>query len=237
MGFIRILAVSVLLASTAYAEKKQFTITPQIGVYSDYMVKGKNEFDGTSIQPSIIAGYHMDKLGSLGAKVWAHFSGEGGDRTQEDFTEIDYTLSYSNKIGPISAAAGYTFRTFPDHYKDRETQDVIFTSLAAKKVPLKPYLSYYHDFEKDYDYIELTLSHSYQVLDNLKITPFFALGYVENADGKTYKDDGFAHHSYGLAFDTYFEKVFVSPSINVTRELDRGADNEVWFGTNIGMKF
>lgn len=227
----------LLLPALAFADNQNFFVNPSIGLYSDYMTKGVNEFDGTSIQPAVVAGYKAKGLGAIGAKVWAHFSGEGSDKVQEDFTEIDYTLSYSNKVGPLAAAVGYTFRTFPDNYKDRDTQPVGFVSVAAKKVPLKPYLSYYHDFEKDYDYIELTISHIFKVEEGLSISPYAVAAFVGNADGKTYKHDGMAHHSYGVSLDANFGSFVVSPSVNITREVDEGTDNEFWFGTRFGFNF
>lgn len=234
-------ALSIALATSGNATGDDGSVTANgsVGFYTDYMWRGSNLYDGTSIQPSVGLSFATPDGGSIDGNVWAHLSGEGGKSTATKFTEIDYTLSYTKTYDAFSFSLGHIFYTFPEDSDGIVNSNEIFASVGLNTL-LSPTLSVFHDYRAyDNQYYELGFSHTFEDLglgEGFNITPFVALGFVTDGD-KAYQDDGLIHHTYGVSFDAALGDVTLFPSLNVTRESDASTQNEFWAGMNLGYDF
>jgi hypothetical protein len=236
----RIASIAVLSLSvhhTAAAEESPITVDLDVGVYTDYMFRGFNLYDGISFQPSIATSYALDENGSITASVWSHIPGENSENDNDDYTEIDYNLYYNRTIGDLSLSTGFMWYTYEN--SDLSSTAEVFLSLALDTL-LTPTISVYHDFEEfDTQYYELGLSHRFDIAalgDGFNVSPFVNFGFASNSE-KVYADDGFVQSTFGLAFEASLGDVLVSPSIHVTRESDDFAENEIWAGTHFSYSF
>jgi hypothetical protein len=100
-------------------------------VYSAYVFRGLNLYDGMSIQPSMGAAYDMGDIGRIGASVWMHLPAESGAQDTIDLTgitidttdlfapktkffELDPTISYDVTWDMVTVSAGHTWYTDPN---------------------------------------------------------------------------------------------------------------------------
>ena len=228
-----VLAVSLQTSiEEVNAEESPLSVDLSTGLYSDYMFRGFNLYDGIAIQPSLGTSYDLGDAGTLGANVWAHLSGEG-DRQAEKFTEVDYTLSYDISLGIASIGLGHVWYTFPDSDDGIDDSAEFFASISFDTL-LSPSFSFYHDYDAfDAQYYELGLSHTLECSylgEGFNITPFVNFGFASNAE-KVYADSGgLVQITYGAYFDLDLGDIAVTPSINYTNESDDAASNEFWVG-------
>ena len=236
MSFIRtVMLVMIFMfpqVSPANAQDSNWSFNLSSGFYSDYMFRGFNLYDGVSIQPSATVAHSFGEFGVLSGNVWAHLSAEG-DRQDEKFTEVDYTLNYSVSLGILELGVGHIWFTFPrDDDMISDTAE-FFGSLSVDTF-LNPSLSVYHDYQDfDAQYYELGLSHTLECSylgEGFNITPFVNFGFASNAE-KVYEDSsGLVQVTYGAYFDLALGDIAVSPSLNYTSQVDDATQNEFWIG-------
>ncbi|MCB0317549.1 MAG: hypothetical protein KDD56_02245 [Bdellovibrionales bacterium] len=231
-----LLSVLALLVSIQSASADDLTLDLNAGFYSDYMFRGFNLYDGTSIQPAVGLGYGLSDSSSVNFSAWSHLSGEGGKSTATKFTEIDYTASYDVSFDNVGLSFGHIWYTYPADSDGINDTSEFFASIAFDTF-LTPTVSAYHDYEEfDAQYYELGLSHTVEtdaLGDGFNMTPYVTFAFASNAD-KVYADDGLVHVTFGVSFDAAIGDVVLSPSLNVTREADDLTENEFWTGINFG---
>lgn len=239
------LVILLCLASSAYGDEEvtedgsPFTASLSTSLYSDYMFRGFNLYDGAAIQPSITGAYDTGH-GIISGNVFAHFSAEG-DRQEEKFTEFDFTIDYTYQLGPVVFNAGHIWYTFPIN-DQLEASEEFFTAIVLddtkvnSPISLTPTLSFYQDYDVyDYQYYELNLSHkivSGTEGSQWNVTPYISFGFASNAD-KVYADNGFVQSTFGLSTTLKAADLSFIPSLNYTAAADDNAINEFWFGMTI----
>ncbi|MCB0359512.1 MAG: hypothetical protein KDD44_07740 [Bdellovibrionales bacterium] len=239
-----LLCTSIVLLSTGQARAEEMDdapwgLTSSLGVYSDYMFRGKNVYEGTSIQPSVTGYYGFDELGTLSANLWMHVPGETNE-PPEKFTELDATFSYDVSIDVINVAGGFILYRFPGEGGRIEDTEEYFASISAN-VFLNPTVTFYNDISKGkYQYFTASIRESFPVpavSENLALTPYTSFGFALNADDGPvfYENDGLEHVDMGVYFDIQLGQFFLAPSFNVTLETDDGATNEFWIGIDFGV--
>lgn len=210
-----------------------------VGVYSDYMFRGKNVYEGTSLQPSATGYMDFAELGTLSANVWAHTSLETNE-PPEKFTEVDYTLSYDLEIWKFALSAGHIFYTFPGGSRARisDTEE-FYVGLGLVDVPLNPRFTMYNDYNAGkYQYYTLGFDevfHCPMLGEDTGIVPHVRFGFASNADDGPvfYKDNGLVHIDTGLAFEVPMGEFYLIPHFNFNFETDDYADNEFWMGVDL----
>lgn len=239
MRTLTLFAVSILsFVSVAFAEEEESSLSFDIsaGVFSDYMFRGFNLFEGTSVQPSATLSWDTG-YGTLSGNIWMHLSAES-DRQEERFTELDNTFSYSKEFGALTATVGHIIYSFPgDNRGNKDTRE-IYASLAADVI-LSPSLSIYHDYEEfDAQYYELGLAHEFSdlVAEGVGPRPFAIFAFGSNAE-KVYEDDGLEHVTFGTSMSIPVGRLTITPTLNYTAAVDDALDNEFWFGTSFGASF
>jgi hypothetical protein len=220
---------------TAEETAKAWSVDTAVSFYSDYMFRGFNLFNGTSIQPSVYANYETD-FGTFTAGAWSHLSADqksGGDR----FTEIDYTLKYSYSWEPVTIAAGYLWYRYPSD--DIVETEEFFATLSYDWDLLNPVVNFYHDTDAfDNQYYDLTLSHEFSDVlgSETAITPYVNFGFASDAD-KVYEDDGLVVVIAGTSVSYDFGPITVSPNFNYSFKVDDNTVNTFFIGTNLSYSF
>lgn len=211
-----------------------------LGVYSDYMFRGKNVYDGLSIQPSTTGSVDFGDFGALSANVWVHASAETRE-PPERFTEIDYTLTYDLSFDVFSLTLGHIWYTFPgDEERIAETEEFFVT--ASIDVFANPTLTVFADYqEAEYEYYSLVFREPVPLKflnTDSELYPYVRFGFASNAnDGPVlYIDNGLVHVDVGASLDFSLGELYVSPSFHFTFETDEGATNEAWMGVDIGFE-
>ncbi len=224
-----------LLASVSLAQE----ITAELGIYSKFMDRGFNLYDGVSAQPWLIGSYELGDMGSINGDIWSHFSLEGEDDIGNDFTEVDYAASYTLPIEEVGLSVGHIWYTFP-RGKDVDfglvNSNEIFVEAAFEDTLLSPVFTFYSDYnEFKYEYYNLNLSHSLD-LEKISLVPSTNLGFASNSE-KVYADDGLVEVTLGLAVPLELDSVTLNPNANYTFGIDDFTDDEFWAGIDIGVTF
>lgn len=204
---------------------------------SDYIWRGLNLYDGTSIQPALDAKYNLGDMGTIGLNVWSHLSAEGGQSSAEKFTEIDYTAHWDISMDAWSFSLGHIWYQYPRDSDGIEDSAELFASVSYDTM-LKPTLKAFHDYDQyDNQYYELGFSHAFETSalgDGFKTTPFVAIGFADNAE-KVYADEsGVTHVAIGTSFDFQTGDLTVTPNLNYNIEVDDATQNEFWVGVRLG---
>jgi hypothetical protein len=232
---------SLVSSATAEESESPFSVDFNTYIASDYMFRGQNLYDGTSVQPSVGVNYDSD-FGTLSALGWAHFSAEG-DRQEEKFTEVDATLSYSYTFDPLTVSIGNSWYTYPRSKDEIDNTAEAFITLIFDDTEYSPFLltptvSVFHDYEEfDNQYYELGLSHTFEVGSDANpfvFTPFAAFGFASNAE-KIYEDNGLVQITWGVSWEFESGDVSVVPNLSYTHKIDDNTVNEFWFGLSFGF--
>ncbi len=216
-----------------------------VGMYSDYMWRGFNLFEGASLQPSVTVNYDTG-AGILSGNLWAHISAEEDSSSAERFLETDETLSYTIDFSPFTLKLGHIWYTYPDSDDDIEDTAEVFGTVVWDDskfnsiFPLTPSLSLYYDYDVyDAYYYELSLSHAFtapSLGEGFNFTPFAAIGFGKDSE-KVYADDGLVQATYGVSMNMNLGDVSVVPSFNYTQKQDDRTVDEFWFGTSLTYTF
>lgn len=241
----KILSSALLLAaavgvSDAVAEDKiKFSLEPEVGFYTDYVYRGQNLYNGTSIQPEATLAAETEDMGTFSANVWSHVSAED-DRTDEQFTRINYTLDYTLKLDMLSLSVGHLWYTHESNNVGLVDTAEYYAGMSLDTL-LNPTFTYFRDYDEiDTNYFELTLSHKMEdtcgMGDGFNLTPYVTFGFTDE-NNVVYADNGLVQWTVGMSSDMKLGNLDVTPSFHYTVEEDDNADNQFWFGVTIGRLF
>jgi hypothetical protein len=213
------------------------SVSVSSGFYTDYMWRGFNLYEGSSIQPSIDVSYEIKGVGTLGANLWSHLSAEGSSQKEANFGEVDYTLSYTTPFKELELSFGHMWYTFPYEGGESIPDSAEFYGSLTIPVMLNPSLSYYYDYDYyNYSYYELGLSHELKVSDSFSIVPVANFGFAAGAE-KVYANDGFVQTTFGVEMPVSLDSVSINPKLMYTRENDDVLESEFWAGFDVGYQF
>lgn len=184
MKFIRrvVVLLTMVLSLCAFSvqaeEEEKPTASADISVLSKYIWRGYElSDDSLVVQPSVTVGYK-----GFSMNVWGNLDSAFDDRDpltddESDWTETDLTLSYDRSFGPVSAGVGYIYYSL----RGADTQEVYLK--AGLKVPLSPTITVYKDIaEFNGWYINLGLSHSFALPENISLDLSGGVGYYYSTD-------------------------------------------------------
>jgi hypothetical protein len=231
--------LSIAMLATPALANDELSAEVSTGFLTDYIFRGRNLYDGTSIQPKVVLGYDAGDAGVFTATARGRFQGEGGISAAEKFNEVDYLLDYTYDLGTAALSVGHIFFTFPDSPSDWTDTNEVYAAIALD-LPLSPKFTAYHDYdEADSQYYTLDLSNTVEcpaLGDGFNFTPYVQFGFASNAD-KVYVDDGLVHTTFGVTTDLSLGDIAVIPSLNYTAESDDVAENEFFAGTTFSYSF
>lgn len=245
------LAVSLIcicmLGSVAHAE-----ITPTVGFSLDYFGKyvwrGQDVTDEPVLQPSTTIG-----LGNLSLGIWGNLETTNVNNEKNAFTEVDYTLDYSDAVPGVEGlgySVGLIAYDFPE--AGSQTYEAYF-GLSADTL-LSPSVTVYYDYDDvDSFYVSAGVGHSLPDIlgpdSGVSADLSASLGWGAKKYNNGYwgvNSSALNDLTLGAAFPFAAGPVTVTPSLNYIILTDSdikgsnafNADNEYFFaGIGIAMEF
>ena len=222
------------LATYVAAEEveKPWEVNLQADLFSAYMFRGQNLYDGASLQPLVAGSYEFEELGSVGGYVWSHLSVDKSRSAEERFTEVDYNLNYALSFEPVTAEVGLLWYTYPDGDDDIDSTQEWYIKLSLDTI-LSPTFTYFRDFDVyDANFYTLGFSHKLEcdcLGEGFNVTPALTFFFASSAEN-VYEDDGLEAITLSFSSDMNLGEMAVVPSINYNFKIDETTANQFWFG-------
>lgn len=199
--------------------------TAALDINSAYVWRGQTFNDGVVLQPSI----DVAAENGLGINVWGNYDiGDYNNTLDEDeFSEIDLTVSYGFSVGKLDLAVGaieYLFpATDPDGDGNGEGATATTELYVSVTMPIVGGLSAGMDVYYDIDaydelsYAALSLSYAYDINDKLNLEAGGSIGYAGDDFAEAAGGDGGGLYDYKLSLSLgYTISEAWSASANVT---------------------
>lgn len=173
---ITLAAAIVLLIGTAVTPAMAADATAAIDFASAYVWRGQTFNDGFVIQPSIdVAGKN-----GLGINVWANYDVDDYNNSLNDneFSEVDLTISYSTSIKKVDLSVGAIEYLFP---AGASSTTELFLSLGMPIVGnLSAGLDIYFDIDAhdELSYATFSLGYAHDINDKLSVEIGGSIGYA-----------------------------------------------------------
>ncbi|MDR3630797.1 MAG: hypothetical protein P4L42_10710 [Desulfocapsaceae bacterium] len=240
--YIAIAAAAIMTGQTvAYAEDADKpTAELDMGVFSQYIWRGEAlSKNSVVVEPSATFGYK-----GASVNIWGNFDSDSKPYNGAKYNETDLTLSYSKDVGITKLTGGYIYYGLneqpavaataktPAIAASRDTQE-LFASVALD-VLSSPTLTVYRDISQYPGwYINLAVSHSFEVVDKITFDLGASAGYYYS-DSKSLVEaknpsseyralhNGLLSAGFTIPFGDYFS---VKPMIAYSFPLSSKADD------------
>lgn len=145
-------------------------VNVDLPVLSAYVWRGQVLNDEAVVQPALNV-----VSGGFGVNVWGNYNTTDNVTEDPDFSEIDLTVSYGGKLGPVGYGVGVIEYLFPNTAYSGTRE--IYASLSLPDAPVIPTLGVYRDIdEADGFYATLGLSKSMALGDKATLGLSVSLG-------------------------------------------------------------
>ena len=166
-----VVGLVVIACPSVWAMDMAKDISGEVSVdyFGKYIWRGQALTDDPVLQPSITFNCPEDKFHF---NIWANMDLTTVNGTRNDFTEVDYTLSYTDAlpgVDGIGYEAGIIYYTFgPDSYlgatgNPHDTSE-IYGGLSFENCPYSPTVTLYYNLEEVAGfYGNVAISHSLEI--------------------------------------------------------------------------
>ncbi len=163
---------------------KEWSVALDSTFNSKYVWRGINVVDDPVWQPSV--GFTWK---GLTLSVWGNLDITDVNGSRHNFTEVDYTLEYSRKVGKATLSVGTIRYAFP--HTGFPTTTEVYAGVAFD-APLSPTFKVYKDIdESDGIYANFTLSHTVPDLIRFSESASMALALSASVGWGDHKNDNF----------------------------------------------
>lgn len=235
--FATLLACALLIFGITAGNVAAADVTASVDLASAYVWRGITFNDGFVIQPSIDVSHK-----GFGFNVWGNFdvNDYNGTLTQNNFSEVDLTLSYTYEYKIMTASVGVIEYCFPGG--NPNTHEAYVSVDLAVFMGLSVGAAYYYDFgTTDGSYTSFGASYSHDFTKQFNLTLAAALGYASQ-NMSAGADAGL--HDYNISLTgTYAitDAVSIGAFIAYTGSFDTNVlpdqDVDVYGGINISYAF
>ena len=250
-----VMALTLLAGSAAKAEDDANSQSLGVGFtldyFSKYIWRGQNLNNESVFQPSM----YFSKYGFTGTiwstQDWTSVNGESGE-----FTEVDYSLEYTNVLPWIDGVDWFVGVIYYDDTTGNSAEDTteVYGGLTFSKLPLAPTFTFYRDIDVDKGtYYQFSISHTIEKIAKWKDKVYCdlvlgaSLGYGNSAYNKGNFDvsgGNFNDLTISAALPVFLGKCWIiKPSINYSTMLagpisdaTEMSDN-MWFGVGLSADF
>ena len=172
-------------------DSSPLSVSVSVDVLSDYIWRGTICNDNPVWQPSVSLTYDAGDYGYISANVWSSFDlthkrrAEDASRMSCGLQEIDYTLSYGVELFGVGFEVGHIWYTFPNN-NGASDQD-LYASISYANPILTPSATVYWNYsdsawnDRSQCYYAFAVSHDFELLDSLTLTPSASLGFGGDA--------------------------------------------------------
>jgi hypothetical protein len=210
--FFTLAAAMFLLICLAATPVSAASATAAVDINSAYVWRGLTFNDGMVLQPSI----DVAAENGLGINVWGNYDIGDYDNTLDDneFSEIDLTVSYGFTVGKLDVGVGAIHYLFPatnDLDNDGIGENLTATTelYLSLGMPIADGLSAALDAYYDIDaldafsYATLGLSYAYDISDKLSLEAGGSIAYAgeefARANGTGNEDSGLYNYTLSLS--------------------------------------
>lgn len=131
-------------------------VSAEVAVLNKYLWRGAVMTDGWVVQPNISVGF-----GALAIGAWGNLDLDDVNDHRHDLSEVDYTATFTQGVGPLELSAGALHYAYPQH--DFAATTELFVG-GSVNVPASPSLGIYRDVDEgDGTYVLLGASHALAV--------------------------------------------------------------------------
>jgi hypothetical protein len=233
----------IIMAALAAGVSHAADVSVGADVASAYVFRGATFNDGLVVQPyAEIGGIPIpEEYGSLAFGVWANYdiSDYGGTLEKNQFSEVDFYLSYALPISLLDVSVGYTEYTYPSGGGDADREIGLSLGKAIGETGLAPYVNVYYGVDGGIDgvsYLQGGLSYELALTDSLGLSADISAAYSAGGAADGMNDaTGSLGASYSLA-----DNLSLSASVTYVAELDSDVletDTQVYGMVGIGYDF
>lgn len=240
------------LRGEVMAEEKPFSASVSAGYFSKYVWRGQNVND-TSVLQTNVSGSAYGFTGSIWSNIDLTNDSQFAPDNAGEFSEIDYTLDYSNKIpgtDKVGFSLGVIHYLFPNTGAKATTE--IYGALSLN-VPLAPKVTWYRDVNAvDGSYIQVSAGHAIEKIAKwnddyyIGLSVTGSLAFAGEGYNKGYfgiEETRFNDFTLGISVPFTLKYVTLTPSFNVSTMLDDDIGavtyerNNVWAGLSLSKSF
>ena len=173
---LTVVAVIVFDSFCASAqEEEKPTASAEVGAFSKYVWRGwEYSEDSVVIQPSVTAEYK-----GFSINLWGNIDTDNKVTDDPEYNETDITMAYDTSIGDLDLGVGYIYYALDDANDPEE----IYVKFCVSALPLTPTLTVYRDITEYIGwYVNLGISHSFEIKDDITLDIGGAVGYYYSQD-------------------------------------------------------
>ena len=193
------------------AQAGDSVVAGDIGIYSQYMWRGMQQTQGTSVQGD----YGLDIGGGLSANVWfAAPLGNNNAVQNGNKTEFDYTVDYSGEAGGVSYSVGAIAYTYLNAAAGNATE--VYAGVGFGSVSATYYYAVAGSWKKD-AYLDVAVSQSLAGFDlGADFGVYLPSTSTANPTGFPTTKKGLGHIDLSVSKDVSVGDATMSPSLMVS---------------------
>lgn len=217
--------IMMMFAALAAGTVRAADVSASADFASAYIFRGVTLNDGLVFQPGAkISGFPIpEEYGSVAVGTWANYdlSDAGGRLNKNEFSEIDYYLSYTLPVKVVDLSATYTEYTYPNSGGTEADKEIALSvGKAIGETGLYPSITANYGLGgvvEDNWYIQGGLDYTKALTDALTLSSGVKVAYVISETG----EDGFndATAKLGLSY-ALTENWAINGSLNYVAQLD-----------------
>lgn len=215
----------MFLVSSLYAEEAKVTGSASIGVFNRYVFRGYElSTHSLVVQPALgisYKGFSAGFWGNIDSDEHATQSFVPDREGYKSFNETDLTLSYTYAIDKLSLTAGHIY------YNTKYTAETeeLFLGIGYDIIT-KPTLTFYQDITAyPGTYINLAMSHSLPVYQDITVDLGASAGYLSGSD-EYWRTEGGTGKKYRAFHDGMVKAGFTVP---IAKNLSVQPVAQYWF--------
>ena len=216
---------------------RQLSWDTSASVYSSYMFRGLDLYDGLSLQPSAQPHIQLGENGMLNGIVWAQVPLSQHDGEKE-YVELDAGFSYDHTFSRATFTVGNYWYTYPGGDGPLPSRTEAWAAVALDTM-LAPTFTAFWEYERyNMQYYDINVSHTFEQSGShaFNVTFFMDLGFTSNGE-PLYANDGLVQITSGASTDIKLDGVVMSPVVSYTASEDANTVNKVWGGLNVSYSF
>ncbi len=146
-GVVAVVVCGVAAGDGLAADAAAVSVNTDLPIMSAYVWRGQVLNDEAVFQPAL----NLSK-GGLGLNVWGNDNLTDAVGDSGEFSEVDLTVSYGGRVGPVQYGAGLVEYLFPNQTLTTASSSVaypstreVYVSLGLPDLPVVPALTIYRD--------------------------------------------------------------------------------------------
>jgi hypothetical protein len=212
-----------------------FTLTTSAAIYSSYMFRAQNIYDGLSFQPSLQGTFNFEEYGNVSLIHWMHLPAQG-EQYETRYVEMDEGLSYDISFDDFTFSLTHYWYLYPNGNANTfpGSRELIAT-LSWDNTFLQPYVTFANEYRAyKVQYYEVGIKHTFELAHyiGLDLTVFANTGFVTNGMPYWAKNSGLVQASGGVSTDIELGPVTITPLLAYANGNDGYATDQWWGGVN-----